>query len=59
MNGETMNIYKILIGKPEKMKPLGKPSSKTKENIRKSLKEIVWVWIGLIWLRVKASGGLF
>jgi hypothetical protein len=46
------NVYTVLVGKPEGKRPLGRPIS----NIRMDLK--VGVWIGFIWLRIGTDGGL-
>jgi hypothetical protein len=48
--GETMNAYKILVGKPEGKRPLGRPIRKWVDNIRIDLKDIGWdvmEWIDL------------
>jgi hypothetical protein len=55
-NGEKRNVYRILVGKPEGNRPLGRPRRRWVDNI-----EIGWDgvdWIGLIWLRIGTSGGL-
>jgi hypothetical protein len=36
------NAYKILVGKPEGKKPLGRPSRRWEDNIRTDFKEIGW-----------------
>jgi hypothetical protein len=60
-NGEKRNAYKILVGKPEEKRPLGRTRRMWLDNIQMDLREIGWdgvVWIGLIWLRIGTSGGL-
>jgi hypothetical protein len=62
MIGKKRNAYRILVGKPEGKNPLGRPRRRWVDNIKKDLREIGWdgmVWIGLIWLRIGTSGGLF
>jgi hypothetical protein len=50
--GETMNTYRILVGKSEGKRPLGRLMRRWEDNIR-NLREIGWMeWIGLIWLRI-------
>jgi hypothetical protein len=45
--------YKVLVGKPEGKRPLGRPRRRWEDRIRIDLKEIVWgVWIGFGWLRI-------
>jgi hypothetical protein len=41
-HGEKRNAYKILAGKPEGKKPLGRPSRRWKGNIKMDLKEMGW-----------------
>jgi hypothetical protein len=54
------NAYRILVGKPEGKRPLGRRRRRWVDNIKMGLREIGWdgmVWIGLIWLRIGTSGG--
>jgi hypothetical protein len=39
-NGRDENAYIILVLKPEGIKPLGRPSSKWEDNIRKNFREV-------------------
>jgi hypothetical protein len=48
--GEMKNVYGILVGKPEGMRPLGRPKSGWEDNIRTDVKELwrkVVDWIHL------------
>jgi hypothetical protein len=48
--GEKTNVYRLLAGKPEGKRPLGRPRRKWVDNIEMDLVEIGWVavdWIGL------------
>jgi hypothetical protein len=57
--GETRNPYRILVGKPEGKRPLGRPRSRWVDDIKMDLREINgMVWTGWIWLRIGTSGGL-
>jgi hypothetical protein len=56
--GEKRNAYRILVGKPEGKRPLGRPRRRWVANIKKDLREDAIEWIGLIWLRIGTSGGL-
>jgi hypothetical protein len=38
--GETMNAYRILVGKPEGKRPLGRPRRRWVENIKMDLREV-------------------
>jgi hypothetical protein len=45
------NVYRILVGKPEGKRPLGRPNCRWVDNIKMDLREIEWdgmVWIGLM-----------
>jgi hypothetical protein len=58
MNGKK-HAYRLLVGKPEGMRPLGRTRRKRVDNIKKVLGEIGWgVWTGLVWLRIGTSGEL-
>jgi hypothetical protein len=48
--GEERNVYRVLMGKPEGKRPLGRPRHRWEDGIRMYLKEIGWVnvdWIQL------------
>jgi hypothetical protein len=49
--GEKRNVYRILVGKPEKKRPLGRPRRRWVDNIKIDLREIGWDgmdWIDLV-----------
>jgi hypothetical protein len=54
--GEKRNAYRILAGKPEGKRPLGRTIRRWVYNIKINLTEMGW--IGLIWLRIETSVGL-
>jgi hypothetical protein len=48
--GEKRNMYRLLVGKPEGRRPLGRPRRRWVDNIRMDLVEVGWGdvdWIGL------------
>jgi hypothetical protein len=48
--GARRNAYRILVGKPEGRRPLGRPRRRWVDNIKMDLREIEWYgldWIGL------------
>jgi hypothetical protein len=50
MNGEKRHAYRLLVGKPEAKRPLGRPRCRLVYNIRTDLVEVAWGdvdWIGL------------
>jgi hypothetical protein len=54
--GEKKNVYRLLVGKPEGKKPLGRPRHRWIDNIKMDLLEIglgVVNWIGLAQDRYK------
>jgi hypothetical protein len=56
--GENGNTYRILVGKPERKRPLGRPRRRWEDNIKMDVKrEDVVVWTGVIWLRIGTCGG--
>jgi hypothetical protein len=56
--GEIRNSYKIIIGKPEGRRPLGRCRSRWEDNIEIHLKEIGYDSVNWIHLILAASGGL-
>jgi hypothetical protein len=57
--GETRNVYRLLIGKPEGKRPLGRPRRRWMDNIKMGLLEIgfnVVDWIGLAQDRYRWRG---
>jgi hypothetical protein len=52
--GAKRNAYRLLVGKPEGKRPLGKPKRRWVNNIKMDLREIgsdAMGWTGSIWLR--------
>jgi hypothetical protein len=57
--GEERKVYKVLVGKPEGKRPLGRPRRRWEDGIRMDLGENgLGVWTGLDWLRTGTGGGL-
>jgi hypothetical protein len=48
MQWEERNAYRILVGKPEGKRPLGRPRLRWEDNIRMDLREIGWG--GMDWI---------
>jgi hypothetical protein len=49
--GEKRNVYRLLVGKPEGKRPLGRPRRRWVDNIRMDLGEVGWGdvhWIGVV-----------
>jgi hypothetical protein len=57
--GEGRNLYRVLVGKPEGKRPLGRPRRRWEDGIKRDLREIDWeVWSGFSWLGIGTVGGL-
>jgi len=55
--GERRGVYRVLVGKPEGKRPLGRPMCRWEDNIKMDLQEMGWgAWTGLIWLRIRIGG---
>jgi hypothetical protein len=48
--GEKKNAYRLLVGKPERRRPLGRPRRRWLDNIKMDLLEIDWDDMGCICL---------
>ena len=55
--GEGRRVYRILVGKPEGKRPLGRPKLRWEDNIKMDSKWDVGAWIGSSWLRIGTGGG--
>jgi hypothetical protein len=53
--GERTGAYRVLVGKPEGRKPLGRLRHRWEDNIKMDLWD-VGVWTGLGWLRIGTGG---
>jgi len=56
--GEGRAVHRVLVGKPEGKRPLGRPRCKWEDNNKMSLQE----WEGVVgtgwnWLRIGTGGG--
>jgi len=56
--GEKRGVYRVLLGKPEGRRPLGRPRRRWVDNIRMGLRRWdVGIWTGLSWPRIETGGG--
>ena len=56
--GEMKGAYRILVGKPEGKRPLGRQRLRWEDNIKMDLQEVgCGVWTGSSWLRIGTGGG--
>jgi hypothetical protein len=49
-NGEKRNAYRILVGKPEGKRPLGRPRCRRVDNIKMDLRKTGWD--GVDWIAI-------
>ena len=55
--GEGRGVHRVLVGKPEGKRPLGRPRRRWEDNIKMDLRKWEWVETGWIWLRIGIDGG--
>jgi hypothetical protein len=58
--GAERNLYKVLMGKPEGKRLLGRPRCRWEDGTRMNLRETEWegVWIGFDCFRIGTGDGL-
>ena len=55
---ERRGVYRVLVGKPEGKRPLGRPRRRWGNNIEMDLQELgCGVWTGSGWIRIATGGG--
>jgi hypothetical protein len=47
--GEGRGVYRVLVGRPEGKRPLGRPRHRWEDNIKPDLREI---WIDVNWIQL-------
>jgi len=58
--GEDKRLYRVLVGKPEGKRPLGRPGYGWEDNIKMDPQEVgCGVWTGTSWLRIGTVRGHF
>jgi hypothetical protein len=56
--GEGRGVYRVLAGKPEGKRPLGRLRHRWDDNTKMDLQKLeCGVWTGLSWLRIETDGG--
>jgi hypothetical protein len=56
--GKGRGMYRVLVGKPEVKRPLGKPRRGWEDNIKIGIQAVgCGVWTGLSWRRIGTGGG--
>jgi hypothetical protein len=58
---ENRDVYRVLMGKPEGKRPLGRPRLRWEDNIKIDLQEMgcggMELWTGSSWLRIGTGAG--
>ena len=55
---EGRGVHKVLVGKPEGKRPLGRRRRRWEDNIKMDLQEVgKGLWGGWSWLRIGTGGG--
>jgi hypothetical protein len=58
--GEERGVHRVLMGKPEGKRPLGRPRRRWEDNIKMDLQKVGrGVGTGWSWLRIGTVGGHF
>jgi len=56
--GDSRGPYRVLVRKPERKRPLGRPGVDGRIILRWIFRKWdMWVWIGSSWLRIGIGGG--
>ena len=56
--GEERGVYRVLVGKSEGRRPVGRPRHRWVDNIRMDLQEVgLGIWTGLGWPWIETGGG--
>jgi len=55
--GEGRGVHRVLVGKPEGKRPLGRPRRRWEDNTKMDLREVEEVGTGWSWLRIGTDGG--
>ena len=56
--GEERGVYRVLVGKPEGRRPLGRPRRRWVDNIRTDLQEVGCGYMDwMCWPRIQTGGG--
>ena len=55
---ERRGVYRVLVGKPERKRPLERPRRRWEDNIKVDLQEVgSGTWTGSSWHRIGKGGG--
>ena len=55
--GEGRGVHRVLVGKPEGKRPLGRPRHRWEDHMKMDLREVGGVRTGRSWLRIGTDCG--
>jgi hypothetical protein len=56
--GAKKNAYRVLVGKPDGKRPLGRPRLRWEDIIKMNFQKMgCGAWTGSIWIRIGTGGG--
>ena len=55
--GKERRVYRVLVGKQEGKRPLGRPRRRLVDNIKMDRRWDVGMWTGFCWARIETGGG--
>ena len=56
--GDSRGVYRILVEKPERNSPLGRPRLRWEDNIKMDFQEVgCGLWTGSRWFKIGTGGG--
>ena len=55
--GNRRRVYRVLVGRSEVKRPLGRPKRGWEDNITMDIPEMEWGGMDWIWLRIGTDGG--
>ena len=56
--GDRRGLYRVLVGRPDGERPIGRPRCRWEDNIKTRYKKRSGKMTGLIWLRIRRGSGL-
>ena len=55
--GEGRDVHRVLVRKPERKRPFGRPRLRWEDNIKMDIQEVGGGEIGWSWFRIGTGGG--
>ena len=56
--GDRRGVYRVVLGRPEGKRPLGRPRRRWEDNNKMDIQEVGYgAWTGSSWFRIGTGGG--